>query len=136
MDVRDGYVDVQINGYAGVDFQNDDLTAEELHRACAALRSDGVAGILATIVTEDVKKMARRLRKIVALRAADPLIEQLIWGIHIEGPFLSPLAGYRGAHPVDAIHPANRDEMNELLDAAGGLTKLVTLAPENDPYMS
>ena len=56
----------------------------------------------------------------------------MIPGIHIEGPFINEVPGYRGAHPPDAIHPANEDEMKRMLDAAGGLTRLVTLAPERD----
>ena len=133
---RDGYLDLQVNGYAGVDFQNDQLTVDELHLACAAMQRDGVTRFLATIVTEQVEKMERRLRRIVEYRERDPLVKQMIPGIHIEGPFISPLDGYRGAHPQDAIHPANLDEMKRLLDAAAGLTKLVTLAPENDPQMN
>src|SRR2546421_12885353 len=116
-----GYFDLQVNGYFGVDFQSDDLSADDLHRACAALRNDGVAGILATIITEDLAKMARRLARIVELRERDPLVRDVIGGIHIEGPFISPVDGYRGAHPKDAVRPADRDAMNRLLDAAGGL---------------
>jgi N-acetylglucosamine-6-phosphate deacetylase len=56
----------------------------------------------------------------------------MIPGFHIEGPFLNETPGFRGAHPADAIHPANPDEMKRLLDAAGGLTRVVTLAPERD----
>ncbi|MGB7159100.1 MAG: hypothetical protein WBD40_13610, partial [Tepidisphaeraceae bacterium] len=63
-----GYFDLQVNGYAGVDFHGDDLAADALHRACAALRADGVAHILLTITTDDVGVMQRRLRRVVALR--------------------------------------------------------------------
>jgi N-acetylglucosamine-6-phosphate deacetylase len=126
------FFDLQINGYAGVDFNSDDLTAEKLHAVCAALKTAGVVGILATIVTEHVPLMAQRLSTLAALREADPLAKALIRGFHIEGPFLSPVDGYRGAHPADAIRPANSDDMKTLLDAAQGLTKLVTLAPECD----
>jgi len=127
-----GYFDLQVNGYAGVDLHSDALAADELHRACEALRADGVSGILATITTEDVGKMERRLRNIVNHRERDPLVRDMIPGIHIEGPFISPHDGYRGAHPRDAVRPADRDAMKRLLDAAGGLTRLVTLAPEQD----
>jgi len=126
------YFDLQVNGYAGVDFHSDDLTAEDLHRACAALRHDHVAHILLTITTDDVALMERRLRRVVALRERDALVADVVSGIHIEGPFISPTDGYRGAHPRDAVRPADRDAMNRLLDAAGGLTRLVTLAPEHD----
>src|SRR5437870_5383799 len=90
------YFDLQVNGYFGVDFQSDELNADELHAACAALQSDGVAGILATIITEDLSVMQRRLRRIVELRERDLLVRQIIFGIHIEGPFISSVDGYRG----------------------------------------
>jgi N-acetylglucosamine-6-phosphate deacetylase len=130
-----GYLDLQVNGYGGIDFQDDDLTAQDLHEACATLRADGTDQFLATIVTEQIPVMERRLRRIVELRQQDALIRSMIPAIHIEGPFISPVAGYRGAHPVDAIRPAEVDLMKRLLDAADGLAKLVTLAPENDPGM-
>lgn len=127
-----GFIDVQVNGYGGVDFNTDGLTAEDLHRACAALEADGVAACLATIITDDLPRMCGRLATLAALRAADPLAERLIAGVHIEGPFLNEMDGFRGAHPLDAIRPAALDGMERLLDAAAGLTRLVTLAPERD----
>src|SRR4051812_33642615 len=127
-----GYLDLQVNGYGGVDFQDDGLTLGSLRRACERMRSDGTAGFLATIITEDVAKMERRLAKIVQLREQDALIRETIPGIHIEGPFLSPVDGFRGAHAKDAIRPADVDVMKRLLDAAGGLARIVTLAPEHD----
>ncbi|MCC7408523.1 MAG: N-acetylglucosamine-6-phosphate deacetylase [Phycisphaeraceae bacterium] len=126
------YVDIKVNGFAGVDFNADDLTPESLHRACQALEQDGAAAILATIITDHLDLMSRRLRRLTDLRAKDPLAQRLIAGLHIEGPFINESPGYRGAHPADAIHPASPSEMSQLLDAAGGLTKLVTLAPERD----
>ena len=87
------YVDLQVNGYAGVDFNSDGLTAEMLHSACQRLRSDGMAGILATIITAAPENMLARLKNMAALRSQDPLAQELIWGIHIEGPFISPAPG-------------------------------------------
>ena len=127
--------DIQVNGYGGVDFNKDGLTAEELHRACTTLQRDGVTGIFATICTADVPAMCRRAAQIVKIRDGDSLCRQLVAGIHFEGPFMNETAGYRGAHPADRLHPANLDEMKQLLAAAGGLTRLVTLAPERDPEL-
>jgi N-acetylglucosamine-6-phosphate deacetylase len=129
------YFDLQVNGYGGIDFNKDDLTADELHRACAKLREDGVESILATIITEHLDKMCARLAKIVELRECDALAKEVIFGLHIEGPFLNETQGFRGAHPADAIVPANVDAMQRLLDAGAGLTRLVTLAPERDAGM-
>lgn len=127
-----GFVDLQVNGYAGVDFNSDGLSAEELHRACERLVDDGVAGILATVITADLERMEARLRRLVSLRAQDGLAREVIWGIHIEGPFLRPDVGYVGAHPREHVRPIDVGTMRRLLDAAGGLTRIVTLAPEQD----
>lgn len=128
--------DLQVNGYGGVDFNQDDLTPEELHRACVTLEADGVASILATVITEHADIMAKRLARLVELRQGDELASRMIVGFHIEGPFLNEQEGYRGAHPVDAIRPADAEVMRRLLDAADGLTKLVTLAPERDANLA
>ena len=130
-----GYVDLQVNGFAGADFNGDDLSAESLHRACQCLRDDGAAGFLATVITGDLEAMARRLSRLVELRQADPLATELIWGFHIEGPFISPESGFVGAHPPQHVRRANLDELKPLLEATDGLTKIVTLAPEHDEGM-
>ena len=70
------------------------------------------------------------LRRIVA---ADPLAREMAPGFHAEGPFISNETGYRGAHPADAVLPATLDAAAQLLDAAGPLLRILTLAPECDP---
>lgn len=127
-----GYFDIQVNGYAGVDFNADDLCAEAMHRACERLLRDGVTGALATIITEQPERMLARIGRIAQLRAADPLVTSVIAGIHVEGPFISPLDGFRGAHPLDAVCQASVDLAGQLVDAGEGLVKLFTLAPEQD----
>jgi N-acetylglucosamine-6-phosphate deacetylase len=126
------YYDLQVNGYAGVDFNQDNVVPESLNLACRRLRKDGVAGILATIITDDVDVMQRRLRRIAVLRDQDELVRQTIIGVHIEGPFISSAKDYSGAHPRGSICTADVGIMQRLLEAAGGLTKIVTLAPEHD----
>jgi N-acetylglucosamine-6-phosphate deacetylase len=132
MHAPSGYVDLQVNGYAEVDFNADQLNAEDVAKACERLRADGVAGILATVITADVDSMCRRLSNIVRVREQERTVTDMIWGIHIEGPFLNEEAGYIGAHPVASARPADIDSMKRLLDAAGGLARVVTLAPERD----
>ena len=128
-----GYFDLQVNGYTGVDFHQDDLTADALHTACERLLADGVERILATITTEKLHTMASRLERMARLRESIPLAKQVIAGFHVEGPFINETDGYRGGHPRDAVIPAGLDPMKRLLDAGSGLVKLVTLAPERDP---
>lgn len=132
MNTDSGFFDLQVNGYAGVDFNRDGLTAEELNHACARLEADGVAGMLATIITDSLDRMCARLSQIAAIRESDPLVRRIVAGVHIEGPFINETTGYRGAHPLDAVLPADLSALQRLLDAAGGLTRLVTLAPERD----
>ena len=113
-------VDLQVNGAYGVDFNGDDLTAEALHEVCAQLESDGVDGILATVITDSIDSMSARLARLAMLREADPLAQKIIWGVHIEGPFINEQPGYVGAHPAAEVCPANVDAMQKLLDAAAG----------------
>ncbi|MEX0643147.1 MAG: N-acetylglucosamine-6-phosphate deacetylase [Pirellulales bacterium] len=132
MHTPQGYVDLQVNGYADIDFNADRLSAEDVVHVCQRLRDDGVAGILATVVTAELESMCARLANICYLHDAEPAIRDMIWGIHIEGPFLNEAPGYIGAHPAVHARPADVETMQRLLDAAGGLARLVTLAPERD----
>jgi N-acetylglucosamine-6-phosphate deacetylase len=126
------YFDLQVNGYAGVDFNREEWTVAELERACELLRAEGVEAILATVITAPLERMAARLRRLVAGREASSVIRAMIAGFHIEGPFLNAAPGYIGAHPPTAARPADLDSMQRLLDAAAGLARIVTLAPESD----
>ena len=85
MDNATGFFDLQVNGYGGVDLNQDDLGPDDLHALCRHLEADGVGGILATFTTESLEKMERRMANLVALRRKDPLAERIIAGIHIEG---------------------------------------------------
>lgn len=129
------FFDLQVNGYAGVDFNSDDLDLVQMETACACLGRQEVDGILATVITDTIPAMERRLRKIASLHAESSLVRGIVKGIHIEGPFLNHSPGFRGAHPADAIVAAQEEIAERLLEAAGGLTKLVTLAPEVDTAM-
>ncbi len=132
MPTHGGSIDLQVNGYAGVDFNADELSAEDLRVACERLAADGVSGILATVITDDLPRMQRRLSNIVQARRADPVIADMIWGLHIEGPFLNPRPGFIGAHPAEFTRLARLEDMQKLIDAAEGLARIVTLAPESD----
>jgi N-acetylglucosamine-6-phosphate deacetylase len=125
-------LDLQVNGYAGTDFNRDGLTAEALHHACECLREDGCHEILATFITDHITTLEQRISTLITLREKDPLAREVIAGIHIEGPFINAEKGYVGAHPPAAVKPANVEDAKRLLDACGGLARLVTLAPECD----
>lgn len=125
------YIDLQVNGYGGIDF-NSELSVSQLETACERLVADGVDSILATLITDDVDRMALRLRSIVTAHSDSRLVQRVVRGVHLEGPFINGEVGYVGAHPTDAVRPANQPDMERLLDAGQGLVRLVTLAPECD----
>ncbi|MBI1367355.1 MAG: N-acetylglucosamine-6-phosphate deacetylase [Planctomycetes bacterium] len=130
------FVDLQINGYAGVDFNADDLRPDDFDRACAALEAHHVQSFFPTIITDAPDRMAARLARLVDLRDRSPIAQKLVPGLHIEGPFLNPAPGFIGAHPAQHAQPANLDTIKRLLESARGLAKLVTLAPECDPNLT
>lgn len=131
--MKDGYVDLQVNGYAGVDFNADDLDADAFTAACQALSRDGVAGFFPTIITDHMDRMIARIKAVATFSQRDPLTQQMVRGIHVEGPFLSARDGYRGAHPLDAICEASISLTDQIIDAADGMLSIFTLAPEMDP---
>lgn len=126
------YFDLQVNGYDGVDFNSDDVSDKDFHRVCTRLSKEGVEGILATVITDTFDAMVSRIRRIARAFNEDETVRKVVRGIHIEGPFINENRGYVGAHPVNAVRPANVDSMLRLLDAAEGLARIVTLAPERD----
>jgi N-acetylglucosamine-6-phosphate deacetylase len=129
---NDYYFDIQVNGYAGVDFNRNGLSLQDLEKACMKLKDDGVKGIFATIITAGLGDMVSRLKRLASLREQSSIIHEIIKGFHIEGPFLNGTKGYRGAHPKEHILGSDVEKMKILLDAANGLTRIVTLAPEVD----
>lgn len=124
--------DLQVNGYGGVDFNRDDVTLDAVERACAALAADCVAAAYATIITDDLDVMTRRINRLAQFIDQSRLVASTLVGIHIEGPFISPQAGYRGAHPLECVRLAELDATKRLLDAGNGHVRMVTLAPECD----
>jgi len=122
--------DFQVNGFAGVDFQRDGLTPADWSRAARALRGHGARAIFVTFVTARVDRLCRRLEACERARSRSPVLRSLVAGYHLEGPWLSPEAGYRGAHPPGPMHAPSAAEFDRLQAAADGRIRLVTLAPE------
>ena len=119
-----GFFDLQVNGFGGIDFNGLGLTAEAVERALDRMRATGVTRCLPTLITSSFADFAERARVISGL--AHPAIA----GLHMEGPYLSPEDGPRGAHPRAHIRPASIEDFKRRQDAAAGRIRLVTLAPE------
>ena len=90
-------LELQFNGYRGVDFNTDDLSLPAMQKACGALKADGGGRMLATVITDQLDRMVARIERLAEFHAADAHIRDAIAGIHVEGPFISPLPGYVSA---------------------------------------
>ena len=125
-----GCFDPQVNGYAGIDFQSDRVTSQDLHAAVQAWRRDSGDRFLLTLVTDAWPKLVSRLRRLRQLVSAEPGLREVIPGWHIEGPFLSDQSGFHGAHdPALTLDPTPA-HIRELRDAVEDDPLLLTLAPE------
>jgi N-acetylglucosamine-6-phosphate deacetylase len=119
-----GLFDLQVNGFGGVDFNAPDLTAEQVGAALERMRATGVTRALPTLITSSCEDFAASARVIAGM--SDPAIA----GIHMEGPYISPEDGPRGAHPRAHVRAATVDDFDRRQEAARGRIVLVTLAPE------
>ena len=123
-------VDIQINGFAGVDFQNDTCTRADLERAANGLAAAACSRFLLTLITDRWDRMLARLKNFRALRASSPLLMRRIAGWHMEGPFMSATPGFHGAHPPEFMVAPTPERMRELKAITGDDPVLITLAPE------
>lgn len=124
-----GLIDVQINGYMGVDFSGPDLTLEGIRKATKALWKAGVTSYFPTIITGDIERIKKNFA-ILAQARKDPEIGASIPGFHLEGPYISPIKGFRGAHLEKYIKPPDWEEFQEIQKAANNGIILITVAPE------
>lgn len=129
-------LDPQVNGYAGVDFQQDHLTGDDLLRAARAWRRDGGGPFFLTLITDEWSRMIARLRRLRALRDPSDELRGIIAGWHVEGPFLSSQPGFCGAHDPALMIDPQVDHVRELRDVLGDDPVLVTLAPERRGAMA
>jgi N-acetylglucosamine-6-phosphate deacetylase len=118
-----GFCDLQVNGFAGIDFNRPNVSHEQLDAADTALRRTGVTRWLPTLITAPLESFIACARVLARWRSPAML------GIHAEGPYLSPTEA-RGAHPPAHLRPASVDDFRRRQDAAEGRIVLVTLAPE------
>jgi len=128
--IAPGLFDLQINGYAGVDFQQDSLALDSLLLAARGLRKAGCTRFLVTLVTDDWARLMARLRHLRSLRARSDELKAAIAGWHIEGPFLSAEPGFHGAHDPQWMRDPTPGHIGELRLCAGDDPVLLTLAPE------
>ena len=127
---ENGWIDLQVNGYAGVDFNAPGLTVEKVKAVTERLAADGTVGFLPTLVTGDPEMLIETVRTVVAARKRYAVCERNILGFFMEGPFISDRPGAVGTHPVEWVRPPDLGLFHRFQDAAEGLVRLVNVAAE------
>jgi len=129
-----GFIDLQVNGFAGVDFNDPTISTEDISRAIRKMFRTGVTRFFPTIITASEERIVACLRNLSSAKS-----EFLRHGLpeghameafHVEGPHISPESGPRGAHPLEHVRPPQTDEFDRWQEAAAGDIRIVTLSPE------
>jgi N-acetylglucosamine-6-phosphate deacetylase len=122
-------IDLQVNGYLGVDFSGPDLRESDFVLACTRLIKHGVTAFLPTLITSPQEVYKKNLALIA--RASDlPEIKKHILGIHVEGPFISDAPGDIGAHNPQWARKPDIDFLDKMQDWASGKIKILTMAAD------
>jgi N-acetylglucosamine-6-phosphate deacetylase len=124
--------DLQINGCDGHSFNSDRLTLDRIRHVVAVCRRHGLGALCPTLVTNSFEALAHGLGTLRRACDLDADVARSVPAIHLEGPYICPEDGPRGAHPKQHVRPPDWDEFRRLQDAAGGRVRLLTLAPEHD----
>lgn len=124
-----GLVDLQLNGFAGIDLNDGRCGPSQVVALCHAVVRTGTTTFLPTLITAPHASLIRAARAIGEACEADSFAAHLIAGIHLEGPSISPIEGYRGAHPEAWVRPPSLEELLEVHHASGDRVRLVTLSP-------
>lgn len=125
-----GLVDLQVNGFGGVDFNADTITSVQVDQALEAMLATGVTLCLPTIITAYPDELDARLRALDAAISASELGPAMCPGYHLEGPFLNPGPGFSGCHPHDAMTAADPALVARLQQGLHRPIVMVTVAPE------
>lgn len=123
-----GFIDIQVNGFAGVDFNVPETPQSGIGRALDLIVSTGVTRCLPTVITGPPEDMVTCLRNLARARRELPL-GNAIAGFHVEGPYIAPDDGPRGAHPLNSVRPPDIGEYRRWQEATGGAIRLITLSP-------
>src|SRR6187397_560929 len=128
--VAPGFCDLQINGYQGVEFNDPQLTVEQVRKAALSQDLFGVTRYLATCTTDSYEIFCHSFATIAQAIDELPEVAARLAGIHMEGPYIAPDDGPRGAHPKQHVRPPDWNEFSRVQQAARGKIKLLTLSPE------
>lgn len=132
--VAPGFLDVQVNGFAGADYNDPAVSMEEIARSVQVMFTTGVTRFFPTIITGSNQRITEALRNLAKIRRE--LLNSgrpeglAMEAFHVEGPYISPDDGPRGAHPKEHVRPPDMEEFQSFQEAADGNIRLVTISPE------
>jgi N-acetylglucosamine-6-phosphate deacetylase len=124
-----GFVDLQVNGCAGFDVNAEQISADTLIGLVDAMLVNGVTCFAPTLITAPEEEICGRLKAIADARSLHPKVAACVPFVHMEGPHISPLDGYRGAHSADFVRPPSIAEFDRWQNSAVGIVGMVTLSP-------
>ena len=128
--------DLQINGGEGRSFNSPLLTVDDIRHVVGLCRRHGVAAFCPTLVTQSAEALLHGFTVLRRACETDAEIARAVPALHLEGPYISPEDGPRGAHSRRHVRPPDWDEFCRFQDASGGRIRLVTLAPEHDDALA
>lgn len=127
--VAPGWIDLQVNGFAGADYCTPHCPLEAIDRSLRVQFSTGVTRLLPTVITGGPDEILGSMRNLAD--AKEQLAHgHVMEGFHVEGPHISPEDGPRGAHPARWVRPPDLDEFQRWQEAARGYIRMVTVSPE------
>lgn len=126
---RKGFIDIQFNGWMGTDFTAAGLTLDDVRRITREQVERGTIAYCPTVITGDPEVYRANLG-VLAKAFEDPEIGPHLLGIHLEGPFISPQPGARGAHAEKFVRSPSCDDFDRFQEWAGGHICILTVAPE------
>ncbi len=125
-----GLVDLQINGFRGFDFNTLPISQELVEQCTHVLWEEGVTSYYPTIITNSDEAIKEAVKTISQVCESNKIIDECVAGIHVEGPFISPEDGPRGAHGKDFVKAPDWDLFQRWQEAAKGRIKIITMSPE------
>jgi N-acetylglucosamine-6-phosphate deacetylase len=128
--IAPAFWDIQTNGRWGISFADPTITVDQVAEIVRAQAALGTARLCPTLFTASPEATSHGVRTVAAACDRFPDVAAMVLGIHLEGPYISPQDGYRGAHPRSAVRDPDWDELQSWQDQSGGRIALMTLAPE------
>jgi N-acetylglucosamine-6-phosphate deacetylase len=125
-----GFFDLQCNGFEGVDFNRRETAPIVIAGAIRSMWEHGCTEVLPTFITAAPDALEEFISDMLQALASDAEVARSVPGFHLEGPFISPVEGARGAHPAAHVRKVSEKLWTRLQNVAQGKIRLVTLAPE------